>query len=303
VCSSDLEAVHSTDIEEAARTALAENRPLETELKLRSAGGPEQHFHVFAAPLPPAENNDDGQKGVVMVIQNITRLVKLEQVRKDFVANVSHELRTPIQLIKGFSETLLDSDPGDKKQIRHGIKIIHKNSVTMENLISDLLNLSSLETDRDIRQPAEEQRLSVLFAEALSAIEPQAEKKGIKIITDCPGDIRAKLHGSFIIQALINLLDNAVKYSPEGRAVYAGAFLKDGELVLEVKDEGIGIPMEHLQRIFERFYRVDRARSREAGGTGLGLSIVRHIALLHNGRAEVESRSGEGSVFRIIIPV
>ena len=298
-----LEATRSTDLEQAAYIALHDNRPLEMDLKLL-ANGLEQHFHLFAAPLPPVlpENSGNSQSGAVMVIQNTTQLVRLEQVRRDFVSNVSHELRTPIQLIKGFSETLLDSPLEDKKQIRHYTEIIHKNSGTMENLINDLLHLSSLETDNNINLAMEEQLLPPLLAEAVSAVESQAGKKNIEIIVNCNNDTRAKIHSSYIVQALINLLDNAIKYSPKNSPVTAGVLLKDDQLVLEVRDKGIGIPAEHLGRIFERFYRVDRARSREAGGTGLGLSIVRHIALIHNGRVEVESHFGQGSVFRIIIP-
>jgi two-component system phosphate regulon sensor histidine kinase PhoR len=157
----------------------------------------------------------------------------------------------------------------------------------------------------------EEQPLAPLFAEAVSSVEPGAQKKQTEIIVNCPADLTAKLNGSFIIQALINLLDNGIKYSPERSQVWAGARTENNDLVLEVRDEGIGIPAEHLPRIFERFYRVDRSRRREANtnsagaradGTGLGLSIVRHIALIHQGTVEVESHAGKGSVFRIRIP-
>jgi two-component system phosphate regulon sensor histidine kinase PhoR len=288
-----LEATRSTELEEAAYTVLAKGKPLEMEIRLRS--NQEQRFQVFAAPL-------DSGKGVVLVLQDVTRLVKLEQIRKDFVANVSHELRTPIQLMKGFSETLLDSALDDKDQIRRFIEIISKNAHTMENLTNDLLILASLENGGSGPHDMEEQRLAPLFAEAVSSVEPQARKKQTTITVNCPAELKAKLHGGFIIQALINLLDNAIKYSPEGSGVEAGAREENKELILEVKDQGIGIPAEHLGRVFERFYRVDRARSKEAGGTGLGLSIVRHIALLHNGSAEAESRPGQGSVFRIRIP-
>jgi two-component system phosphate regulon sensor histidine kinase PhoR len=295
-----LEATRSTELEDAAREVLSGGRPLEMELKLHTDAA-EQRFQVFTAPLFP----DPGAAadGIVMVLGDITRLVRLEQIRKDFVANVSHELRTPIQLMKGFSETLLDSSLEDSAQVRRFIEIIRKNAGTMENLTNDLLTLASLEDENSGRPEKEELELAPLFAEAVFSVEEQAKKKKIKISTDCPSGFSAKLHGAFIVQALINLLDNAIKYSPEGTRVWAKAFMERGELVLEVKDEGAGISSEHLQRIFERFYRIDRARSREAGGTGLGLSIVRHIALLHNGKAEVESHAGEGSAFRIRIPL
>ncbi|MDR0584100.1 MAG: hypothetical protein LBG57_07130 [Treponema sp.] len=297
-----LEATRSTELEQAARTAFAEGRPLEMELKLHR--GQEQRFHVYAVPLgaSAAAGKNETPGGAVLVMTDITRLVRLEQVRKDFVANVSHELRTPIQLIKGFSETLLDSPPEDTGQIRRFIGIIRKNAETMENLTNDLLTLASLENGGGSRPDMEEQRLAPLFAESVSSVEPGARRKHSEIMVDCPADLKAKLYGPFIIQALINLLDNGIKYSAENSKVWAAAYRENETLVLEVRDQGIGIPPEHLERIFERFYRVDRARSREAGGTGLGLAIVRHIALLHNGTTEVESRAGSGSVFRIRIP-
>jgi len=295
-----LEATHSAELEDAAKKALSENNTLEMELTLRA--GAEQQFLVYVSPLSGVKS------GVIIVLQEVTRLVKLERVRKDFVANVSHELRTPIQIIKGFSETLLDtlSDADGKienKQIIHFMEIIQKNANTMENLTNDLLILADLENgSSNVRKP-EELTIASLIEEAVSSVESQAKRKQIEINVDCPEDLKARLYGSFIIQALINLIDNAIKYSKEKSEIWVKAYDKNEELLLEVHDKGIGIPREHQERIFERFYRVDRSRSKEAGGTGLGLSIVRHIALLHKGKAEMESRAGEGSVFRIRIPL
>jgi two-component system phosphate regulon sensor histidine kinase PhoR len=292
-----LEATRSMELEDAAKKALFGGAPLEVEMTFRT--GAEQCFQVYASPLA-------GGGGVVLVLQEITRLVKLERVRKDFVANVSHELRTPIQLIKGFSETLLDAikdgEKGNKKQIIHFIEIIRKNAGIMENLTDDLLILADLENNAGSRD-MEELRVAPLIEEAVASVEPQAKRKQIEIITECADKLKADLHGSFIIQALINLIDNGIKYSPPKSKLWVSAFIESAQLVFEVRDKGIGIPAEHLERIFERFYRVDRARSREAGGTGLGLSIVRHIAMLHKGKAEAESHAGEGSVFRIKIPL
>ena len=295
-----LEATRSTELEKAARRVLTEGRSLEMGIRLRAGNGNgetrmEQLFQVFTAPLW-------APTGVVMVMENITRLARLEQMRKDFVANVSHELRTPIQLIKGFSETLIDTPVEDKEQFLRCIEIINKNAGTMENLTNDLLALANLEDNAEGSSRMEEQPLAPLFAEAVSLVEPQSKIRKTQIIVNCPVDLTAAVHGSFVIQALVNLLDNAIKYSPKKSRVWASAYRENGNVVLEVKDEGIGIPGEHLERIFERFYRVDRSHSRETGGTGLGLSIVRHIALLHKGTAEVESHAGEGSVFRVRIP-
>ncbi|MCL2210422.1 MAG: ATP-binding protein [Treponema sp.] len=301
-----LEATRSTELMEIAKKAINSGEPFETELTFhkgmsalaekRAVAG--QVLLVHASPLAPG--------GAVLVLQDISRLVKLERVRKDFVANVSHELRTPIQVIKGFSETLLDSvsdSKGKSAKYAHFIDIIYKNAGIMENLTNDLLILASLENDDSKTFDMEEQFVAPLIDEAVSSVEHQAKKKQIDIIPSCQDNIKAKLHGSFIIQALINLIDNGIKYSPVKSKLWVSTVLTNDMLIFEVRDKGIGIPSEHLERIFERFYRVDKARSREAGGTGLGLSIVRHIALLHNGNAEAESRIGEGSVFRIKIPV
>ncbi|MDR2471533.1 MAG: PAS domain-containing protein [Treponema sp.] len=293
-----LEAVRSAELDWAARKVLSGEKPEETELRL-CEGASVRRFHVFTAPLPSPPGG--GSPGAVMVLEDLTRLVRLEQIRRDFVANVSHELRTPVQLIKGFAETLLDDGTGPD-QIRRGAGIILKNALTMENLINDLLSLAGLEDEGRGRPGPEDLALAPLFDEALASVGPRADKKGISFTVECPAELRAPVYGSFVVQALINLLDNAVKYSPASSRIRAAARREGEDLVLEVRDEGIGIAAEHLERIFERFYRVDRSRGREEGSTGLGLSIVRHIALLHGGRTEVESHAGEGSVFRVRIP-
>jgi two-component system phosphate regulon sensor histidine kinase PhoR len=297
-----LEATHSTELDDAARRVLTENAVLEFEIRLHP-GGVRQNFRVFAAPLSKTGSGETKTEGVVMVLNDITRLVKLERIRKDFVANVSHELRTPIQLVKGFSETLLDSSLDDPEQIRHCIGIIQKNAQAMENLTTDLLSLVSLEDEENPHPEKEAVNLEQLLREAAGSVEFQARKKNIRLMVSAPPDLRAALQGPFILQGVINLLDNAIKYSPSGSRVWVSAARVEGELRIEVRDEGMGIPSEHLERIFERFYRVNRARSREEGGTGLGLAIVRHICLLHQGRGEVESHAGEGSLFRMRLPL
>jgi two-component system phosphate regulon sensor histidine kinase PhoR len=309
-----LEATHSTELEWTARKVLETGKSEELEIKFHTTGT-EQRFQVSVTPLPsePAANlNTAGTGlygGIVIVMEDLTHIARLEQIRKDFVANVSHELRTPIQLMKGFSETLLDSpiidaregDTAGKEQFRHFIEIIRKNANTMENLINDLLSLANLEDENSVRPDKEELELAPLFEEAVYLVDIPAKKKQTEIVIDCPPDLRAKLYGSYIIQALVNLLDNAIKYSPGASRIWLRAFSDNGELIMEVKDQGIGISAEHHERIFERFYRIDQARSRDAGGTGLGLAIVRHIALLHGGKAEFESHAGDGSTFRIRI--
>jgi two-component system phosphate regulon sensor histidine kinase PhoR len=295
-----LVATHSTKLEAAAQQVLIRKTAEELHITLHGAA-PAQHFRVFAAPLI-MDQDKRSPEGVVIVMSDITRLIKLEQVRTDFVANVSHELRTPIQLVKGFSENLLDTPLDDPLEIRHGLGIMAKNAQGMENLINDLLILVRLEDERIPRPGMEEQDICSLLEEAFEAVSLQAKKKDIRLTAHCPLGLTAKVYGSFITQAMINLLDNAVKYSPPGSPVWARVFTTDTALFIQVGDRGMGIPGEHLERVFERFYRVNRVHSREAGGTGLGLSIVRHIALMHQGRVEVESHAGEGSVFSIILP-
>ncbi|MCL2209749.1 MAG: ATP-binding protein [Treponema sp.] len=290
-----LEATRSTELVNTARIAANMGAPFETELTFHTGG--ERQFQIYASVLE-GENG-----GVVLVLLDITKIIKLERIRKDFVANVSHELRTPIQLVKGFSETLLDAvNDGDKKSIIHFIEIIQKNAANMENLTNDLLALADLENNSSSGRELEEFDVAFIINEAVSSVESQAEKKQIEIIIDCPDNLKAKFYGSFMVQALINLIDNGIKYSSPKSKIRINAFVDNSELTIEVRDKGIGISAEHQKRIFERFYRVDRSRSKEEGGTGLGLAIVRHIALLHKGKAEAESRAGEGSVFRIRIP-
>jgi len=303
---------NSAELAEAVRQVIETGRPLELAIKRFASGTAgnkfpgnkfqvnkfPQYFEVFLAPI---------EQGVVVALRDTSRLVRLEQVRKDFAANVSHELRTPIQVIQGFAETILDSPLDDKEQIRHFTGIIRKNAQGMENLTNDLLTLVSLE-DKEAAEPAsrfpmEKSALLPLITEAADAVAIAARNKNIIIAVTCPQGLSAKVHGALFVQALVNLLDNSIKYSGEGSSIQVSAFAKGEELVVEVKDRGIGIPAEHIDRIFERFYRVDRSRSRQAGGTGLGLSIVRHIALLHNGTVEAESHAGEGSVFTIRLPL
>jgi len=294
-----LEFSHSAELEEAAQMVLSTGKPYEFTL-MRYISGLQQCFQVFAAPM------DTGlplkPPGIVMVLGDISRLVKLEQVRKDFAANVSHELRTPIQVIQGFAENILDSSLDDKKKIYHFAEIIKKNAKSMDNITRDLLTLVSLENEDSERPPLENVFLDFVIGEAIDSVSVAAKNKNITIDVSCPKNFNVRLYSSLFIQALFNLLDNSIKYSGNGSSIQVRAFQEEDQIVIEVKDNGIGIPSEYLERIFERFYRVDRSRSREAGGTGLGLSIVRHIALLHRGTVEAESHAGEGSVFRLRLP-
>ena len=305
-----LEFSNSTELEEAAQGVLRTGQKAELTLK-RYISGIEQHFQIIAAPLKA--NDPSGIQGAVIVMSDISRLVKLEQVRKDFAANVSHELRTPIQVIKGFAENILNHNFEKKEEVHYFAEIIAKNTQNMENLVNDLMSLVSLEDENTPHPAKEDSFIAPLFDEAKSMVEAAAEKKNITIDISCDSELSAKIYASLIVQAFINLLDNSIKYSNSGSKIKASAYLSEDNLVISVKDQGIGIHTEHIERIFERFYRVDRARirheangiigSHDEGGTGLGLAIVRHIALIHGGNVEVESHAGEGSEFRIKIPV
>ena len=294
----------SMELEAAARQVLETGKPCELTIRRYSAGI-EQHLRAFAAPLEKTLNETHGKykpQGVVIVLADIGQLVKLEQVRKDFAANVSHELRTPLQVAKGYLENLLESKLDDKNEIRRFVEIINKNILTMENLTNDLLTLVSLESEGAAQPAMEEASIAALVEQAVSMVEMQAKKKNITIESSCDDNLSAKLYGQLIIQALVNLLDNGIKYSGDRSVLRVDAFKNNEQIIIVVKDEGQGIPAEHMGRIFERFYRGDRSRNRETKGTGLGLSIVRRIALLHKGSIEVESHAGEGSLFRLRLP-
>jgi two-component system, OmpR family, phosphate regulon sensor histidine kinase PhoR len=288
---------NSAELEAAANIVLSTGQPYEFTLKRYN--GKIQQFQGFAAPF---DTGSLTPPGVIMVLGDISRLVRLEQIRKDFAANVSHELRTPIQVIQGFAENILNAQPDEYEQILHFAKIIRKNARAMDNLTSDLLTLVSLENPDAERPPLEEAAVDNIINEAVGMVAVTAKEKNISISVSCPPELKVKAYSSLLVQAIVNLLDNSIKYSGKDSPITVLAF-NQGELIIEVKDKGIGIPAEHIDRIFERFYRADRSRSREAGGTGLGLSIVRHIALLHRGKVEAESHTGEGSTFRLKLPL
>ena len=294
-----IEFCHSVELEETAQIVLATGNPREITLK-RYQSGLRQYFQIFAAPLelsPPEEG-----RGVVVAVRDISRLVRLEQVRKDFVANVSHELRTPIQVIQGFAETILDSPPDNAEDLRRCVGIIIRNTHSMQNLINDLLTLASLEDENSARSSPHDTAIVSVIQEAVDLVSAAALKKNITIEVSCPADLHARLYAPIFTHALVNLLDNGIKYSGAASTVRVHAFREGDKVIIEINDKGVGIPAEHIGRIFERFYRVDRARNRDAGGTGLGLAIVRHIARLHQGAVEAESYAGEGSVFRLKLP-
>jgi two-component system phosphate regulon sensor histidine kinase PhoR len=256
---------------------------------------------VKAAPL----RIQDGQTGgAVFVIDDVTRVRNLENLRREFVANVSHELRTPLTTIQGFAETLLNPSVNSDCDRDDYIRIILKNSNRIAMIIDDLLTLSKLEQDGDETEVATSPNpLLPVIESAIDSCRAKAEVHNISLVLVERSGVVVSVNSSLFEQAIVNLLDNSIKYSEDGSKVEVALKSTSEFAVVEVKDYGIGIPPELLPRLFERFYRVDKARSRKMGGTGLGLSIVKHIVQAHRGRVEVESEVGQGSQFRILLPL
>jgi len=269
------------------------------EITLRS--GAERYLSVKATIL---KDGDGMERGVVLVLNDITPLKNLETVRKDFVANVSHEIKTPITAIKGFVETLQEGGMEDLEQAPRFLAIIERQVLRLEAIVEDLLSLSRLEQDAERGTLRfQKGRVSDVLTSASQICELKAADKNIKLEVSCPDDLLARMDSSLLEQAVVNLLDNAIKYSEKGKEVRVEGCQNGMEAVISVSDKGCGIAKEHLPRIFERFYRVDKARSRDNGGTGLGLAIVKHIIQAHSGRLSVESTPGEGSIFNIHLPL
>ncbi len=253
----------------------------------------------FSIRLVPLKDKEDFS--LLLFLQDITEEKRVETIKKDFVANVSHELRTPLASIKGYSETLLDGGMEDKETLKEFLRVIDRHATRMARLIDDLLILSRLESHQMpiISAPVD---LNELVQATTTGFEKQARDKGISISMSIPEGL-PKVLGDHdrLEQVMVNILDNAIKYTHSGGRVSVTAGKVDGAVRVDVKDTGIGIPADDIPRIFERFYRVDKARSRELGETGLGLAIVKHIIQGHNGKLQVESLPGKGSTFSFTI--
>jgi len=300
------EAVRQADIHQFVRTTLESKEPTEAEVSLQIEG--ERFFQLHGARVPNVTGGRpqgaSGGAGAVIVLHDITRMRRLEDVRRDFVANVSHELKTPTTSIQGFVEALLEKGVDDPEQTKRYLEIIAKHSDRLNSIIEDLLSLSRLEEDQEQRRILfENASLRPALAAAIELLGPKAEQKKITVEVICADDIEARVNPALIEQAVFNLVDNAIKYSEPGDAVTVSAERTDTEIAVSVQDHGCGIDRKHLPRIFERFYVVDKGRSRKLGGTGLGLAIVKHIAQVHGGSVTVKSALGKGSTFTIHLPV
>lgn len=277
------------------------NRVLETrqavKQRVRLAGADGRSFEVQVTPLAGT-----AQGGAIAIFYDITDLERLERVRRDFVANVSHELRTPLTAISGYAETLLEGALEDEENNRKFVGIIKSHATRLSNIASDLLILSELESERPAVEP---KRISVHTAAetAIKIVEPAAQLRRVAVVRGEMQEAEVMAERGRLEQALVNLLDNAVKFNrPQGEVRIEVTREADSRTRITVADTGIGIPSTDLSRVFERFYRVDKARSREMGGTGLGLSIVRHVIERMNGTVTVESQMGKGSTFTIFLP-
>ncbi len=304
-----IQSVRNTDIVDFA--AANHGKDAEQTIELRGTrSSAYRSILVRTAPILPKSAGRPAPSQL-LVFSDITRLKLLERVRKDFVANVSHELKTPITSIKGFIETLKDGALEDTVAARRFLDIMDQQSSRMSAIIDDLLAISRLEQGENVHLSREMTDIGVLLASVGRLSADAAAKKKTELFFDSPPALQASLNPGLIEQALTNLVINAITYSPEKSTVRISASIipadgTDGAsvetLVFAVRDNGPGISERYHQRIFERFYRIDKGRSRENGGTGLGLSIVKHIALIHGGTVELESAEGSGSIFRIRLP-
>lgn len=289
--------IRQAELQRFVQRALAHSTPVEEELILH--GSHQRYLHAQAAPLTGAGKE---RIGVLIVLHDLTRLRQLESVRRDFVANVSHELKTPITAIRGAVETLLDVEIADEASQRF-LQIIFKQNNRLNALVEDLLDLSRIEQgvigDSWEMYPG---TLLPVIESAWAACESLLSERQIELKVFCANNLQARINAPLLEQAIINLLTNAIKYSDVGGRVVIEAAQLEEQVSLRVRDFGCGIAEEHLPRLFERFYRIDLARSRNLGGTGLGLAIVKHVAQAHRGEVRVTSTLGEGSSFTLLLP-
>ncbi len=292
------EVIRNSDFQRFVQRSLAGNRKLERDIVLYH-----ERERILWTHSTPLRDSQHQQIGILVVLNDVTELRRLENLRRDFVANVSHEIKTPLTAIKGFVETLQHGAVKDPQEAERFLSIITRHVDRLSALVEDLLKLSRIEREDDAGKiQCAETPLEPIIRSAVGLCQDRAGEKGIRIEVDCKDTVRAKIDASLIEQALVNLLDNAVNYTGENGRIRVEADSDDDRTRLRVIDNGIGIGRQHLPRLFERFYRVDKARSRKLGGTGLGLSIVKHIVQAHGGTVTVQSEVNKGSVFEIVLP-
>ena len=294
-----LEIIRNHEFQEFLDRSLSKGESVESDIIHYNDG--ERVFNLQCTPLLDALQK---RIGGLVVISDVTQLRRLENMRRDFAASVSHEIKTPLTAIKGFVETLCTGDLDDREETRRFLTIIDKHVNRLATIIDDLMQLSRIERDDEIQQIGLERcRIADVVNTAIGLCAEGIHDKSIDVQLSCEPDLNGYFDAALLEQAAVNLLDNAVKYSPEKSVIKIEALTVDDEIQIRIKDQGMGIAKKHLPRLFERFYRVDKARSRKLGGTGLGLAIVKHIAQAHGGNVTVESELGKGSTFTLHLPV
>ncbi len=291
--------IRNFQLNHSVHEALTSQQTLEKDFQLIDS---RENLKDFQVRITPLMNPTGDQLGALIVLNDITRINLVETIRKDFVANVSHELKTPLTSIKGAVETLIDGAIEQREVADRFLGIISRHSDRMAGLISDLLLLSQLEYRDEGGLKDEMRALHSVIRNSVGICELTAQKKEIRLVWECSESIAMRMNAPLLEQALVNLIDNAIKYSPEKRQIDIQARLEESDLIIEIQDQGSGIDTRHLDRIFERFYRVDAARSRKLGGTGLGLAIVKHIVHSHGGTISVKSNLNTGSKFTLKFP-
>lgn len=288
------EIIRDLSVHEAFRKALKEEIASDVEFDFLAAE--KRTFEVRVAPV-----EIEGNKNAVGIFYDLTQIERLEKVRQEFLSNVSHELRTPLTSILAFVETLEDGAIEDEENNRRFLGVIRKNANRMRHLIDDILELSLIEAGKVSVQP-KELNLAAMVDEVFTNLSAKAAGKKIRLENKVSKEVAVLADVNRLEQILTNLVDNAVKFNREKGSVSITHETSNGKDLIHITDTGEGISGEHLQRIFERFYRTDRARSREIGGTGLGLAIVKHLALLHGGEVSAVSTAGKGSTFTLEFP-
>ena len=292
-----LEAFRLAELDEIVRSLRTQSRVSDRTMEL--AGVEDRWVEVNAAAVV---NRDGIQSGSILVFHDLTRIKQLENTRQEFVANVSHELRTPLSLIKGYVETLLEGSPRDAGTVTRFLQTIEKHTDRLTFLIEDLLTISRLESGQ-VSLNLHQVDLREEVTRVIEDLQSRAAERKVTLHNEVAPGLTARADSDRLQQVLFNLVENAIKYGrAEGNIVIGGKALDDGKAQLWVQDDGPGIPSEARERIFERFFRLDRARSRETGGTGLGLSIVKHIVQAHGGEVWVKSELGEGATFFFTLP-
>jgi len=290
-----LELVRDPGLREIMTRVISSGERVEQRLNLPGAGA--RSFEVLAGPFGASQT-----RGALAILHDVTQLERLERIRRDFVANVSHELRTPLAAIRGYAETLLDGALDDSENNRHFVEIILAQATRLSNIASDLLSLSELESTSATPAPPQPVSIRAAIESALRTVESTARVQGVRLLCERLEDLKVVGYELRLEQVFVNLLDNAVKFNRPNGEVQVEMRRDNGKVRILIGDTGVGIPSEDLPRIFERFYRADKARSRAMGGTGLGLSIVKHAVEQMGGTIEVHSRLGEGSEFTVELP-